>query len=561
MSTDPAATSARESELPQADFSSGRWSIASFVVIVITLLTMGAICSHDFLWWDDQGTIHQNHWLNPPTFASILHFWTAPQWGLYMPVTTSAWALIASVAQVKPDQFDIALNPWFFHAASVVAHLIAALIVLRIFRALNATPFAACCGALLFAVQPLQVESVAWASGLKDVLAGLFSFAAVLQYIHYALARQEHRPWVGRLIAATVFFELAMLSKASAMSLPLTILAIDRWAIGRRWRDVLPPVIAGVALAVPIAIYAVIVQDAQNTPSVALGYRPLIVCDSLAFYLYKLAWPLHLGVDYGRTPAVVIAHGWLWWDWLISAGLAVALWRSRSRRPVLLAAGAIFVTGCLPTLGFTRSLYQFFSTTADHYVYAAMLGPALAVAWVLSIYQSRLLKFSAIVVILGWCALSVRQSRFWQNDYSLFEHSIAVNPNSYISYGNLGSTYARDNQPLRAAALFQTAIGMKPDYNLSWSNLGHALKEAGDVNGAIAADKQSIAVQLKHPNLRPSWERDNWQVGELLLAQKHYPEAERYLRTAAEQDPTNKTLIGLLAEAHHFAATTQSTQR
>ncbi|MBV8782409.1 MAG: tetratricopeptide repeat protein [Phycisphaerae bacterium] len=532
----------------EPDESPGRWTWARLSLIGLTLVVLAPICGHDFLWWDDHGTIHQNPWLNPPTIASLFHYWKTPQYGLYIPVTGSVWTAIAAIARVQPDRFDISLNPWFFHAASVIAHLIATLLMFRIFRLLNATAWAAFFGATVFAIHPLQIESVAWASGLKDVLAGMFAAAAALQYIRFALAKQSGDKWIGRLIAATIFFELAMLSKASATMLPLAVIALDRWAVGRRWREIIPAGIAWIVLAVPIAVYASIVQDPGNTPITPLPLRPLIACDALAFYLFKLVWPLNLGVDYGRTARVVIEHGWLWWDWIVPVGVAVILWLGRARRPILLAAAGIFVAGLFPTLGWTPTLYQFYTTTADHYVYFAMFGVGLAVAWLLSVYPQRWLWSLAVIIVVVMSILSLIQQSYWRNDYALFEHSVQVNPNSYISFGNLGSAYARDGRYPEALGIFCRAVQINPDYSLSFSNLGHVLAEMDDIDGALAADQKSIELQEKHSTMRPSWVRDNQQAAELLMKRGQYANAERYLQNGIEFDSQNETLLGLLSE-------------
>ena len=414
------------------------------ILVITTLAVMGPICGHEFLWWDDQGTIHQNVLVNHPGWNSIAAYWTGSQFGLYLPITGSVWVALAWLARVQPDNLGVALNPWFFHSASVLAHVIAALLVFRILRSLSASGWAACAGALTFAIHPVQVEAVAWASGLKDVLAGTFGFAAILQYIQSAMARQHNRGWRSRYFSSLLLFLLAILSKGSAISLPIAMVAIDRWCLGRRWRDIGSSIWPWIALAVPFGILVVFIQAPVNTPVQPLWFRPLIACDALSFYISKLLWPARLTVEYGRNPASILVHRWVWWDWVFPITIAAFLWFGRKRRPVLLTAGVVFVGGCFTTLGFTATLYQYFTTVADHYLYAAMLGPALAVAWLLSVRPTWLLRTTAAVVLVAWSATSVHQGAFWQNDYKLFHHATAVNPYSYVAYGNLGSAYARD---------------------------------------------------------------------------------------------------------------------
>lgn len=537
--------------------AAGSWAAA--MVVLVTLTVMGPICGHDFLWWDDQGTIHQNDRITHPSWHSLAQYWTGPQFGLYMPITGDVWVAIATLAHVQQDNLGINLNPWFFHSASVLGHLIAALLAFRIFRVLNASAWGACCGALVFGIHPLQVETVAWASGLKDVLSAVFGFAAILQYIRFARAHERNEPWIAHYVWATVFYVLTILSKGSLISLPLMVIAIDRWCVRRNWRAVLLAISPWIVVAIPFAIIVIKVQDAINTPVQPLWLRPLIVCDALSFYLMKLLWPMRLAIDYSRNPATVIAHGWLWWDWIFPVGIGALLWIGRKRRPMLLAAGIVFVGGCLTTLGFTTTLYQYFTTVTDHYVYAAMLGPAMAVAWLVSVRQSILLKIATVLVLGFWSATSIKQIRFWQNDYTLFTHAVQVNPNSFVGYGNLGSAFARDDDPKTAVIIFKKAVEANPNYALSYSNLGHAQYDCGDISDALLNENKALAIQAASPTLRPTWARDNRQVGEILVSQKKYAEGEKHLLAALTETPNDTQVRAEWAEAHRLATLASTT--
>jgi protein O-mannosyl-transferase len=547
---------------PPTSESEPRFSsrVAAPLLTVITLVAVGRLCAHDFLWWDDQGIVHQNPWMNPPTWGTLVHYWTMPIFGLYIPVTYTVWAGVALFAHVEQDRYGIALNPWLFHSTNVFCHLMAVLVAYRILRLVNADRFGAFCGALLFGVHPVQVEAVAWVSGLKDVLSGLFALIAIWQYVAFAVSDLRGRASLVKYSLATTAFLLAMLAKPSAMALPLAALAIDRWVIDRPWRKVLPGIIGWIFIALPIAVIARSVQVAPSTIMPALWLRPLIALDSLAFYAGKLVWPVHLIVDYGRNPTGVLAHGWCYWDWIVPVGIAAVLIAGARKRPVLLAAGLIFVAGCLPVLGFTPALFQFYSTTADHYLYVSMLGPALAVAWLLSVRPRLWLRATTSMLLLACIALTIRQGRYWQNDITLFSHETDVNPRSAIGYINLGTTFDRMRDFSDAIALLKSATLVAPEYSLCWSDLAAAQSDANQLDDAIESERISVDLQSKFPSLRPNWPGDNELLGHMLLLKNRLAEAIPYLRAASDLQPGNADILKELHDAEKRIATQPTTR-
>src|SRR5437762_2742056 len=134
------------------------------LLAILTLLIFGRIATNDFTYWDDAGTIHHNPRLNPPTPPKVLWYWSHSELGLYIPLTYTVWGVLAAAARLDaPDEFDISLNPLLFHAASLIVHIGSVLLVFQILRKLIGRDGPSFFGALLFAIHPLQTESVAWA--------------------------------------------------------------------------------------------------------------------------------------------------------------------------------------------------------------------------------------------------------------------------------------------------------------------------------------------------------------------------------------------------------------
>lgn len=230
-----------------------RWPM--LVVALVTVVVFARACSYDFSWWDDTSTVHHNPWFQKSAPVALRHYWSSSENGLYVPVTYTAWIGLAVISRLQQaDSKDISLNPWIFHSANVAVHLCSALLAFVFLRMLVKKDVAACLGAILFAVHPVQVESVAWVSGLKDVLAGCLSLAALCRYVRRA-QRDSDRPVVPDALG-TICFVAAMLAKPSASMVAPIALCIDHFIVGRSWRIALRASAIWIVLTVPILIVA-----------------------------------------------------------------------------------------------------------------------------------------------------------------------------------------------------------------------------------------------------------------------------------------------------------------
>jgi hypothetical protein len=544
------------------DSSAGKVALVAIVLAAITLVVMGRLCASDFVTWDDGDTVFANPRLNPPSLANVEFYWLHAAHRIYAPLAYTLWAGLALIGRVSPDPQGVSLNPAIFHGANVLLHVLAALVVCRILFLIDMHWFAALCGSLVFAIHPIQVEAVAWVSGLKDVLSGALALASLWQYIVFAQAPRDGHRRHAPLLLCIVFLILAMLAKSSAATVPLGAIAIDWWILQRPWKLVLSSTMLLVLAAIPFILIARIAQSANDIAPTPLWQRPLIVADSLTFYLRKLVWPMNLCMDYGRTPAVAMRLPWIYAQWLVPAVLMLALLAARQSARVLAAAAAVFFAGCLPTLGLVPFATQFYSTTADHYLYWAMLGPAIAAAWAITQLRPAAIARACIVtVLLVLAVLSIRQGGFWTDDAALFEHAIAVNPSSSIAYNNLGNdAYNEMNYP-RAAELFGKSIAVNPDGVLAHSNLAAAFFRMGKIDESIRELRSSIALQRKQPpNLRIRWITDLNHLGQCLLDTGDPQDAADTLRQSLDAAPDQPDIAALLSRAQAGSLVPSTTQ-
>ncbi|HEY7088013.1 MAG TPA: tetratricopeptide repeat protein, partial [Tepidisphaeraceae bacterium] len=335
-------------------------------------------------------------------------------------------------------------------------------------RAWNDWP--AVVGAMLFAIHPVQVQAVAWVSGLKDVLSGFLALVAVWQY--FVGTRRSY-------VIATIAMFAATLAKPSAMVTPLIVLIIDVLVMKRPLRSSLRSLWIWFALALPAAILTKLAQPPTGVPAAPLWARPLVAMDSLTFYIGKLLLPVGLTVDYGRTPMRVF-HGPLFYlSWLVPLIIFGVCMLSRRRPMQYLAACAIFVAGVLPVLGFTPFQYQKISGVADHYIYLSMLGPALAIALFVADHPTRLVVVAAGILLGMLAVLTVRQTGFWHDDAALFAHNIAINPASGLAHLNLGAALERGGDLDGAEREYREALRIDPNDADATANLSDLLRRRG----------------------------------------------------------------------------------
>lgn len=522
--------------------------ILALGVFLITVAVFRDILSFGFIRWDDDLHVYANPLLHPVSAAHLLRFWTAPYENLYVPLSYTLYSLLALIAHRSTlipitDGLLGDLDPRVFHAASLLLHGINAVLVFVLLRRLlpargsAVRDGAACAGALLFALHPLQVESVAWVAELRGLLAGLFSLCALLAWTYF-LAHIPKRSFYfsASYLFATLCFALALLSKPSAATLPLTAAALAGWQ-GVSWRRWLPGLAGWGALGFLALCVTHTAQPVTVDIVTPFWTRPLIAADALAFDLGKLIWPSHLGIDYGRSPLWLMAHGggYISGALILTLGLAIAVLRRRC--PALVVGAALFVAALLPTLGLTPFVFQVFSTVADRYLYMALLGPAFLLAWGLARLgeeasgktASPRLRFAAgctcAAVLIVCAGRSIIQTMVWRSSIALFSQALAVNPHSWCVCNNLALIALDEGQPLDALPLLSEAVRLRPEFAEAHANRGVALLRLG-VRPAAEAEFR-LAVQYK-PNNALAYRG----LGDALTAQGRPAEAAAAFRQA-----------------------------
>lgn len=460
------------------------------VIALAAIVALAPVTGNDFINWDDHEQITLNPDFNPVRFGRMVEYWKGPYVGSLYPVSYNLFGALTVVAR----QPDGRIDPFAFHLASLVIHIASALLVLAILRLLIKRDWAACAGAVLFAVHPVQVEAVAWVSGMNTLLFALFSLWAIWQYL------LAGRPGVSAnlrallLLSATIGFVLALWTKPTAVVTPLIagLLVLARPSL----KPAIGILIAWLVLAIPIIWITRTLQGGELITPTPIWTRPFVAGDAIAFYLYKLIWPVQLLVDYGRTPQFVRTHQWTWFFLAVPAALAILCWRWRHRHPRMSIGLAVFVVALLPVLGLTPFDVQMISTVTDRYLYLAMLAVALVLAAGLARARSGVLYGMVVVVLIVLAARSNMRARQWKNEFTLFVPELRANPRSLAAHQVLGVTYSAAGKHELAAHHFQEALETKPDDPRSLYNLGNLLLSLERFDDAIARYQAAL---LKFP--------------------------------------------------------------
>src|SRR5881628_3478503 len=512
------------------------------VPVVIALITCAAFLptlQNQFVNFDDNDNFLDNPHYRGLAWTHLRWMWTT-HLGHYIPLTWMTLGL---------DYLLWGMNPLGYHLTNLLLHsangVVFFFVVCRILaRALpglsergHALAVSAGVAALVFAIHPLRVESVAWATERRDVLSGLFYLCTILVYLRACDRGERGGGWYWGSVG---LFVCALLSKSMAVSLPVVLLIFDVYPLrrlggARGWwgepaRRIYLEKIPFVLLALAASGGAFIPQiEGRNMPSLdelsVLG-RLAVSAYGLRFYLWKTVFPLSLSPLYELRGQDPLALPFLLSYGVVPAVTALAL-ILRHRLPGLLAAWLAYVVILLPVLGIFQNGPQI---AADRYTYLAGLGCALlASAGMLAAWRRRsfLVTGLAVVLLLGFGTLTWNQVRVWHDSEKLWRHAVAIDPGSSIGQLSLGLALARHGKLAEAVEHYETALRLEPGYvdaDYAW---GNALARQGKLAEAVEHYEAALRVKPDHVNARTNLGVALTRQGKLVEAIAHYEQALR----------------------------------
>ncbi len=488
-------------EEPAGLFSSPekRNLIFCLLLVVATLALYNPVNRHPFVNYDDDRYVTENpHVRNGLSWDTITWAFTAEEQGNWHPLTWLSHAL---------DWQLFHQNPTGHHFTSLLIHAANSVLLFLFLIYSTGRIGPSWFVAALFALHPINVESVAWIAERKNVLSTFFFLAALMAYCWYA-----RKPGWRRYLVFAGLFVLGLMSKPMVITLPFVLLLLDYWPLSRVQGspvDAEVPQLSFLRLLVekmPLfalsAASAVITMQAQqaggamrSTAQFSLAVRLENAVVAYATYLWKIIWPLHLAPLYPH-PGDSLPLWQVVISLLVLVAVTAAVLRFRSRR-YLLTGWSWFLGTLVPVIGLVQIGDQ---AMADRYAYIPLIGIFVMIAWgAADLADSRRIGFSARIV-LGACVLLVlsfvtyRQLAYWSSSYDLWTHALAVTDKNFIAQDNLGGALLLLGKPDEAYPHFQAAAEINPNDPMSRSNLGAYLQAHGHLAEAIEQEKRVITL-------------------------------------------------------------------
>ena len=529
------------------DLIAKRRQVRSGVVLAaVTILLYIPAIGSGFVWDDDKFLTE-----NPHIHAAdgLQRFWLSTEPPDYFPLTSSMlwfeWRLFG---------MD---SPWGYHLINVLLHACSSILLWRVLRHL-AIP-GAWLAALVFAIHPVNVESVAWITERKNTLPMVFALLSTLLYLR---SDKEGTAKDGKLNFALALgcFLLALLAKTSVVMLPVAFVVLAWWRTGSvTKRDILRTT-PFFALSMILSLVTIWYQYNRAIGDFVVRDDPFLSRLAISgwstwFYLYKALLPFDLRFVYPRWEAD-ISNPLAYLPLLLFILAIAGLWIMRSRRwsRATLTALLIYVAMLFPILGFFDIFFMLYSLVADHWQYVGMPAiitltaaggthlfntptpPHSHTPILRSICQPRIGIALSVLLCATLATLTWRQQAMYKDEETLYRSIIAKDPNCWIAQNNLGAWYYARDRKDEALEQWRTTIRIKPDHPEAHNNIGRVLSERGD-DSADPAERLRLHREaltwcreaLKH---RPHWGAVHWNVarlltktgGDLRLAEQHFLE-------------------------------------
>jgi len=505
----------------------GRALIFAVVLAGVTILAYRPAWHGGFLWDDDAYIINNELLTAPDGWQRIWLSLDSPS--QYFPFTYSAFRI---------EHALWGLNTTGYHWVNLLLHVGNALLVWAVLARLKVP--GSWLAAAIFALHPVQVESVAWITERKNVLMGFFFLLTLLAWIVFVDKRTQ-RPRVFYCLAL-IFYVLALSAKATACTLPAALFLIlwlqERPVTIRRLMQIVPFVVLGVGMGLLAVWWEHYHQGTNRAVFTFLSpiERILVASRAVWFYLSKIFWPSNLTFIYPRwniSAAHVVDHIWL----LAGVGACVSIYflRRYVGRSVEVGA-AFFVTTLSPVLGFIMLFTFRYTFVADHYQYLACIGPiALASAGMVSLsdkfaHYRAVIVSAALLVVASLGTLTWRQAATYSDIETLWRTTLARNPECWMAHTNLGLVLFQKGQIDDAIAHYRSALQMQPDWWDAEYNLGTALLAKGQVDEAILHCEKAVSMRPTDPDAQVS-------LGNLLLQKGRIDDAIAHFQKAITVRP------------------------
>jgi tetratricopeptide (TPR) repeat protein len=517
-----------------------RACLLALLIVAATVAAYAPALEAGFI-WDDDDYVTENPLLSAPDgLARIWLSMEAPS--QYVPLVYTTFRL---------EHGLWGLNPFGYHLVNVLLHAINALLLWCALRRMGAS--GAWLAAAIFALHPVEVESVAWIAERKNLLSLLFSLGSALAWLRYLDSRRSPAAY----LLSLALCALALTSKATACTLPAALLILT-WLRGapidrRRLADLVPFVLLGLAMGLIVMLWErVHIGTEGERFSLSLAESLIVAPRAVWFYLGKLVWPVDLTFSYPRfeiDPADPLQYAPL----LAGAALFWLLWRSRRRiGKAPIAVALFFVATLSPMLGFIPLFTFWYTFVADHYQYVASIGPiALFAAGVaraqqhwspppgraagaVAVLSSLFLFLILLLFLLVLGSSTFRQCRIYESRETLWRDTIAKHPRSWMAHTNLGRYLLNEERWAESVDAYEAALAIRPETYRAHIGIAKAMVKMEQPEGARRHYEAALALEPGLPGAHGALAALAWQRGEGEVALAHHQAMARLAPESAQ---------------------------
>lgn len=452
--------------------------VICLLLVVLTLAVFAQTLWHDFIRLDDDVYITLNEQVLQYGLSRATIWWalTTKYNANWHPLT---W--ISYLTDAELFEFE----PWGYHLTNLLLHVANVLLLFLVLSRMTGSVWKSAFVAALFAIHPLHVESVAWVAERKDVLSTFLWLLTMWAYVRYT-----ERASMTRQLALWAVFALGLMAKPMLVTLPLVLLLLDYWPLGRtsktRFLDLvwekLP--IFGFSLASCIITFQA--QSAGGAVGAVQLFTPLIRANNAVVayvsYMLKTIVPIRLSVYYPHFgPFIPVWQ--VVGSALILTAITVLVVRAARTRRYLPVGWFWYLVTLVPVIGIVQVGSQ---AMADRYTYVPLIGLFIIAAWGIPdiVKRSQILRVPAVIVILLLAAVAARQASYWKDSVTLFEHGISVTQHNSVLHADLGLALRDLNRNDEAIAHYEEALRINPRFAEAHNNLAVALYFKGDYKGA-----------------------------------------------------------------------------
>ena len=469
-------------------------AVICLVLVVMVFVVFGRTIGHDFVNYDDGQYIYENPRIsNGVSLDGISWAFTHVHADNWHPLTTVAHMVDCQLFGVKPAGH---------HFMNVLLHAVAAVLLFLALRQLTGALWLSAAVAALFAIHPLRVGSVAWASELKDVLSGVFFMLILLAYARYA---QSSRPATGRYLTVIILFALGLLCKPTLVTVPFVLLLLDCWPL-RRVAPIPQLLIEKIPLFLLSAASCLATMLAQERAVIEIhllsfGDRVANALISYLVYIGQMFWPASLAAVYPYPESGAnIAQILVALSVLLALTVAFFIWRQKY--PYLLVGWLWFLGVLVPMIGIIQVGAQ---ARADRYTYLSQIGLYILMVWGVTDLFGRwrfgrqILAGGAVLILIALMAVAHSEAAYWKNSEVLWNHVLANTTRNHIALTNLGDIVMKKGRLDEAIVHLRKALEIYPNSPEANNNLGYALGNQGKWAESISYYRTAIQTRPNYP--------------------------------------------------------------